>query len=466
MPTTARAGWVLALTAAAQFVLQLDLSIVNVALHTIQRELGFSAVGLQWVVTGYALTFGSLLLVGGRLGDLFGQRRTLLAGLVVFALTSLSGGLAHTAAILVVSRLLQGAGAALVAPAALGLLTHAYTEPAARARALGIFQGSTAAGGTAGIVLGGVLTQYAGWRWVLLVNPPVIVVLVALILWRLPDTPGHARGSRVDLPGAASVTVAVAALIYGVSEGQQHGFGSAHAWVAFVLAVAFAVVLVVVERRSADPMLPAALLRDPARAVTLAAVLVIGAVFAGYVYFISLYLQGVMGFSPVRTGLALVPATLSALIGATVISRRLMPRIGAHRLLLLALVLIGAGQFWLSHVRPHGYYPVDVLPGIVATASGLGLALPAASFSVTAGVEPHQRGIAGGLFVTAQQVGSAAGLAVLATIAASRTQRTGALVDGYRLSYLVAGCITVLALLVIAALHRRRAAGTVSAARS
>jgi EmrB/QacA subfamily drug resistance transporter len=456
MTTTARAGWVLALTAIAQFVLQLDVAIVNVALHTIQRELGFTAVGLQWVVTGYALTFGSLLLVGGRLGDLIGQRRTLLAGLVLFGLTSLSGGLAHAPWLLVTSRIVQGCGAALVAPAALGLLTHAYTEPAARARALGIFQGGTAAGGTAGIVLGGILTQYAGWRWVLLVNPPVIVVLVGLILWRLPDTPGHARGGRLDVPGAVTVTGAVAALIYGVSEGELDGFGSPHCWGFVLLAVVLAAALVVVERTSADPMLPGAMLRDRTRVSMLGAVLIIGAVFAGYIYFIALYLQNILRYSAIETGIALVPATLSAFIAATQIARRLMPRMGPRGLLVLALALILIGQLWLAHVRPDGQYAVDVLPGIIFTPLGLGLAMPAASFAITSGAEPHQRGVAGGMFVTAQQIGAAAGLAILATVAATRTDHTGSLVDGYRLAYLIGAALIVVGLIGLLAVRPRR----------
>ncbi|MCW2495914.1 MFS transporter [Jatrophihabitans sp.] len=453
---TARAGWVLGLTAAAQFVLQLDFSIVNVALPTVQRELHFSPVGLQWVVTGYALTFGSLLLVGGRLGDLIGHRRSLLIGLVAFAITSLTGGLAVSAGMLVASRLAQGASAALIAPAALGLLTHAYSEPAARARALGIFQGSTAAGGTAGIVLGGILTEYAGWRWVLLVNPPVIIALVALIVRRLPDTPGHARGSRLDLPGAGLATAAIAALIFGVSEGQQRSFSSPDSWVSLAASVALLVGFVVVEARSADPMLPPALLRDRMRRVTLVAVFLLGAVFAGYVYFVSLYLQRVLGYSAVSTGVALVPATLTALIVATQVARRLLPRMGGKRLLLIALVLVGIGQLWLSRMSAGGTYPVDVLGGIVFTAAGLGLAFPTASFTITSDVAPQQRGVAGGMFVTGQQVGAAVGLAVLATAAAARTTHTGSLVDGYSLSYVIATGLIVVALLVLG-LSRPRA---------
>ncbi len=453
-PAVARTGWVLALTAAAQFVLQLDFSIVNVALPTVQHDLHFSPVGLQWVVTGYALTFGSLLLVAGRLGDVIGHRRTLITGLVLFALTSLTGGLATSAATLVASRMVQGASAALIAPAALALLTHAYTDPAARTRALGIFQGSTAAGGTAGIVLGGLLTEYAGWRWVLLVNPPVIALLIPFILTRLPKTPGHASGARLDLPGAGAATGAIAALIFGVSEGQQRGFTDGWSWGALIAALVLAVLFVTIERRSAEPMLPSSLLRDPSRRAVVVAVFLLGAVFAGYVYFVSLYLQRVLGFSAVETGLALVPATGTALFMATQVARRLLSRFGAKKVLLLALVLIIGGQLWLAQISATGSYAVNVLAGVMISAAGIGLALPTTAFAITSNVPPQQRGVAGGLFVTAQQVGAAVGLAALATAAAARTEHTGTLVSGYRLSYFIASGLIVLALLVVVLFDR------------
>ncbi|GAA0423526.1 MFS transporter [Leifsonia naganoensis] len=444
MPEKLSSGWVLALTAAAQFVLQLDFAIVNVALPTVQRELGFTEAGLQWVVTGYALTFGALLLVGGRFGDLIGYRRTLIGGLTLFALTSLSGGLAAGAGVLVASRIVQGASAALIAPAALALLAHAHPEPRARIRAMGIFQGSVAAGASAGIVLGGILTQYVGWRSVLLINPPLIVILIALILWRVPAIPGHS-GIRLDLPGALTATAAVAALIYGVSQGQQNGFGSPDSWIALVAAAVLAVVFVLVERRIADPILPFSLLRGGGRPAALIAILVIGAVLAGYVYFVSMYLQHVLGLSAVQTGLALVPATLTALLVSTQMARRMLPRLGYRRQLLLALALVGAGQFWLSQVTATGSYAVNVLGGILLTAAGMGLALPAASLALTADAPPHQRGTAGALFASGQQLGSAIGIAVLATIAAAVTDTTGDLVCGYRLSFLVATGLIVLA---------------------
>lgn len=457
MPERLSSGWVLALTAAAQFVLQLDFAIVNVALPTVQRDLGFTEAGLQWVVTGYALTFGALLLVGGRFGDLIGYRRAVIGGLALFALTSLSGGLATGGGVLVASRMVQGASAALIAPAALALLAHAHPEPRARIRAMGIFQGSVAAGASAGIVLGGVLTQYVGWRSVLLINPPLILVLIALILWRVPAIPGHS-GIRLDLPGALTATGATAALILGVSQGQQNGFGSPSSWIALVAAAVLAVAFVAVERRIADPMLPFSLLRGDGRPAALVAILVIGAVLAGYVYFVSMYLQRVLAFSALQTGLALVPATLTAFVVSTQVARRVLPRLGFRRQLLLALLLVGAGQLWLSQVTATGSYVVNVLAGILLTAAGMGLALPAASLALTAEAPPHQHGIAGALFASGQQVGSAIGIAVLATIAAASTDTTGDLVSGYRLSFLVATGLIALAVIATAVPRTRRTA--------
>jgi MFS family permease len=242
-----------------------------------------------------------------------------------------------------------------------------------------------------------------------------------------------------------------------VSEGQQHGFSSPDSWLALAASLIALIAFIVVEARSADPMLPPALLHDRIRRANLTAVFLLGAVFAGYVYFVSLYLQHVLGYSAVSTGLALVPATLTALIVATQLTRRLLPKVGAKRLLLIALVLVGIGQLWLSRMSAGGTYPTDVLGGIIFTAAGLGLAFPTASFTITSDVEPHQRGVAGGMFVTGQQVGAAVGLAVLATAAAARTQHVGSLVSGYSLSYVIATGLIVVALVVLGLTRPRTA---------
>lgn len=437
---------------AAQFVLQLDFSIVNVALNTIQRELGMAPAELQWIVTGYALTFGSLLLAGGRLADLLGRRRLLVIGLILFAVASLACGLAQWPVMLIVSRMVQGAAAALASPAALSLLTTASPEGPARNRALALWQASTAGGATTGIIAGGLLTQYLGWRAVFLVNPPLIAVMLTLVP-RLPAA-APAGGGKIGMRGAALVTAAIAALIYGLTEGQQHGFSSPVSVAALVAAVVLATAFIYSERTLPAPMLPPSLLAVPARRAAVAAMLLIGAVLAGYVYFLSLYLQKVHHFTPVQTGLGLLPATTTVVLMSTLVTRRLLTRFGARPVLLAGLVIMTAGQLWLAQISRHSSYPAGVLPGILLTALSIGLSLPAASVAITTGVHGRDQGIAGAMFTTGQQAGAAVGLAILATVAAARTaSAAGDVVAGYRLSFLIAAGMGAVAIAVVAAVR-------------
>jgi MFS family permease len=451
-------GLALGLVVAAQFVLQLDFSIVNVALPTIKRELHFAPADLQWIVTGYALTFGSLLLFGGRVGDRAGHRRVLLIGLGAFGVTSLAAGLAPTSLALILSRFAQGASAAFVAPQALAIITDLFPEGAARTRALGIFQGATAAGASAGIVLGGIFTEFIGWRAVFLVNPPLIVVLVIAIRRILPARTRRVQ-ARLDIAGAVSATASIAFLIFGLSQGQQHGFTDTVAVAALALAVLLGVTFVLVEKRVRAPMVPLGVLADPARRAALSAVLLLGAILAGYVYFTSLYLQEVLHFSPLETGLALIPSTGTVLVTATQLTRRVIPRFGVRKVLLAGLTFAGLGQVWLYSISNTGTYQLNVVGGIMITAFGMGLVFPTASVAVTSGVGPGERGLAGGLFVTAQQVGQAIGLATLATIAAAQTDsHGGSLVTGYKASFLAAIGMAVLAVLIVALQMRARPA--------
>ncbi len=463
-----RLGLALFLVSAAQFVLQLDFSIVNVALATIQREFGVPAADLQWIVTGYALPFGALLLLGGRIGDLTGHRRLLVSGLVLFGLTSLAAGLAPGVGVLVAARFAQGASAALVAPMTLAAIADLFPDGAARARALGIFQGATAAGASTGIVFGGILTEYAGWRAIFLVNPPVIAVLVIAVLRLLPRSGQHTAGAergrgagrgQLDVAGALAVTASVAALIYGLSEGQQRGFGAPVTVVALALAAALGAGFVVTERRIAAPMVPVRVLADHARRVALAAMLLVSSVVAGYVYFITLYMQRVLEFSALRAGLGLLAATLTVLVTSTWLTRRLAGRWGAKPVLAGGLVSLGLGQLWFAQLPAAGSYPGSVLPGLLLTAFGLGLLFPTMAVLATAGVAPGDRGLAGGLLAASQQVGMAVGLAALATVAAARTRAAAgpvpvALAAGYRLSYWIATAIVACALAIVLLLLR------------
>lgn len=459
-----RLGLGLFLVSAAQFTLQLDFSIVNVALATIQREFGVSAVDLQWIVTGYALPFGALLLLGGRLGDLTGHRRLLVSGLGLFGVTSLLAGLAPDSGVLIAARFAQGASAALVAPMALATIADLFPDGPGRARALGIFQGATAAGASAGIVLGGILTQYAGWRAIFLVNPPVIVVLAWAMLRLLPRDPGRrpARAGAaggLDVAGAVLVTASVAALIYGLSQGQQRGFAAPVTVAALVAAAALAVAFVAAERRVPAPMVPVRVLAGPARRAALFTMFLVASVVVGYVYFVTLYMQKALHFSALRAGLGLLPATLTVLVTSTWLARRLVARFGTRAVMVAGLVSVGLGQLSLTQLSASGSYAVNVLPGVLLTSFGMGLLFPTIAVSVTAGVEPGDRGLAGGLLAAAQQVGMAVGLAVLATVAAAGSRAaTGsaaaALVSGYRLSYWVAAGVVACALGVVLLLLR------------
>ena len=344
---TTRAASPLLLLCVAQFVLQLDFSIVNIALRTIAGELHFSAVSLQWVVTGYALSFGSLLLLGGRLGDVLGRRRLLLGGLWLFGAASVACGLASSPVMLVAARFVQGIGAALMAPSIIAMLTAIYADGPARTRALGLWTAATAAGGVSGIVAGGVLTQYLGWRSIFLVNIPVIAVLLPVARRVLPEVPGD-RSRKLDALGATTVTIAIGALIFGLSNGEQHGFASTGSLLAFGIFVVFAVAFVVIERTVAAPMLPFSFLAVGIRRVSFVVMLVVGGVFAAYAYFVALYLQRVLGYSEIQAAVALVPAPATLVVGSTLVSRRAIARLGVKTTMLAGLVSLAAGQLVLE----------------------------------------------------------------------------------------------------------------------
>lgn len=428
----------LALLCTAQFVLTLDFSIVNVALPTIQRQLHFTPANLQWIVTGYALTFGSLLLLGGRAGDLFGRRRLLVAGLLLFAVASLTCGIAQSSLMLIVSRIVQGIGGALISPAALSLLTASNAEGPRRVRALGLWQAAAAGGASTGVVLGGILTQYVDWRAIFLINIPIVAVMLAAIPRTLQhETP--TKSVHLDYFGASMITVSIASLIYGLSYGEQHGFSQTVTIVALGCFVVFGAAFPIVESRTKAPMLPLSLLSDRTRRAGLGTMMMVGAIIVAYVYFASLYLQRVLHFEPVLTGVCFLPSTLVVMLTASQLTRRVLKRIGVKLTLLSGLASIAIGQFWLCHLAVHGTYGQYVLPGLLFTAFGMGLVFPAASIGATTGVAVGDQGIAAGLLNTTQQVGSAVGLAILATIASAVSKSSHhSLTPGFRVSYAIA----------------------------
>ncbi len=441
----------------AQFVLVLDVAVTNVALASIQVDLGFRPDQLPWLVTAYTLIFGSLLIFFGRAGDLWGRRRLFLAGLALFSLASLLCGLAQSPGQLIGARAVQGLGAAAVSPAALALLTAAFAEGPARNRALGVWGAVSAGGAAAGMLLGGALTEYADWRWVFLVNVPV-GVLILFSLPRLVTETTRSPSGALDLPGAVTVTGALVALVWGLSQVEIQGANSTAVLGAGAVAIALAGTFVVVEQRSPAPLVPFSLFRSRNVAAADLVTVLISAVVIGQSYFISLYLRQVLGYSPLATGLALVPITITVMAVATAVPR-LVPRFGVRVVLIASGVLLATGMLLYARLPVAGTY-LDVLPGSLLAAAGLGCGLVAATIAATSGIAPDRQGIASGLLNTAQQVGGAIGLAILATLAASRTaDLTGAtepltaLNSGFRVAFTVAAgfaaAASVLALLLM-----------------
>ncbi len=414
-------GMVLALVCVGQFMVVLDLSIVNVALPSMQRDLSFSTPGLQWVVNAYALAFGGFLLLGGRAADLFGRRRIFMLGLVLFAGASLVCAVAQNQFMLVGARALQGLGAAVLSPATLTILTMTFRAPAERSRALGIWSAMAAVGGASGALLGGILTDLLSWRWIFYINIPIAAA--ALVAARIVLTETRAEGERppLDVPGAIAVTGGLVALVYAVAGTSTHAWSSAATVVPLLVSGACLAAFVVIEAKIARaPLMPFALFRSRGlSAANLAMFFAGGAMFSMW-FFISLYLQDVLRFSPLVTGVGFLPQTAAIAIGAQV-SGRLVPRYGARLPLLTGILLSSSGLEWLSRAGPTGSYWGSVFGGATLATFGMGLAITPLAFAATAGVAPTQAGLASGVLNTSRQIGASTALAALATIAADRT---------------------------------------------
>ena len=465
----ARKRTILTIACLGQFMVILDVSVVTVALPSMRADLGFSATGLQWVINAYTLIFAGFLLLGGRAADLYGRRRVFMAGLALFTLASLVCGLAPGPEALVIARAVQGLGAAMLAPATLTILTTTFTEARERARALGIWSASLAAGGATGALLGGILTDTLSWRWIFLINVPFGIACIVGARMVLAESRDAGRARSLDLAGAVTITGGLTAFVYGLVRTDTEGWLSAQTLVPMALAAVLLVAFIVIETRVADaPLVPLGILRAPALAgANLAMLCVGGAMFAMW-YFVSLYLQGVLGESPLEAGLAFLPAAIAVIVGAQV-AARLVTRVGPRRLLLVSPLLIAAGLLWMSRVSATGSYAVDILGPITLAALGLGLCFPPATYAATAGVAPADAGLASGLINATRQMGGAIGLAALATIAvhqtasalASAESPAAALVAGYQRAFLVGGFVAVaasLSALIIPAMHGRRVA--------
>jgi EmrB/QacA subfamily drug resistance transporter len=438
---TQRSKWLaLALLATAQFVVVLDASIVNVALPSIGRDLNFSQDNLSWVVNAYTLFFGGFLLLGGRLADRIGRRRMFIAGMVLFAVASLAGGLAQSELWLIIARSVQGLGAALVSPAALSIVTTTFTEGAERNRALGVWGAVAGSGGAAGVLLGGVLTKYAGWEWVLFVNTP-IGLAAAFIAPRLLLESRDRSSKTFDVAGAVSVTAGLALLVYTLVNANQAGWGSVETLLLGAIALALLAAFVVIERRNAQPLVPFSIFRlQTLRGSNIVALLIGMSLFSMF-FFISLYLQQILHYDALKAGIAYLPLALLIIVSAGVASQ-LTTRIGFKPTLIAGLLFITVALLWFSRVSaPGGSYLGDVLFPSMLAAIGLGLAFVSVTIGAVAGTREQDAGLASGLINTSQQVGGALGLAILAAIANSVTDNSTAasglvaLNDGFRTAF-------------------------------
>jgi EmrB/QacA subfamily drug resistance transporter len=414
-----RLGVALAVIATAQLMVVLDTAIVNVALPHIQNALGFSGAGLEWVVNGYAITFGGLTLLGGRAGDLLGRRAMFMAGLLLFTAASLAGGLATSQAWLVAARLVQGTGAAVVAPVGLALITTTFPQGPARNRAMGVYAAMSALGGTAGLIAGGLLTSYVSWRWVLFVNVPIGLAVLLAASRVLAPAP-RLRG-RFDLPGSITGTAGIAALVYGLSAAAPAGAGDQSHWgepkvvAALAAAVVLLVAFAVIEARSRNPLLPRRLLADRSRSGANLAMLLVGTALFGTFFFLTLFLQEVWGYSPLRAGLAYLPMTVAIGV-ASGLSARLVSRAGARVIMAAGCLVFAGGLYWLSRLSEHGSYLGTVLVPTVLIGAGLGMVFVPITLVAMAKVADEESGVAASLRNAGQQVGGSIGLAVLGSI--------------------------------------------------
>ena len=412
----------LLLLAMTQFVLVIDASIVNVALPSIGRALSFSQDDLSWVVNAYTLTFGGFLLLGGRMADLLGRRRMFMTGLVVFSLASLAGGFAQSEAWLIASRALQGLGGAIVSPAALSIITTTFADGEERNRALGVWGAVAGAGGAAGVLLGGILTSGLSWRWVLFVNVPIGLLCTFLAPRVIRESRSEAQARTFDIPGAITVTAGLALLVYALVDAVNVGWGSTATLAKIAGAVLLLLAFLAIEMRQRAPLMPFSIfrLRTLRGADTVA--LLIGMSLFSMFFFISLYMQDVLHYSPLKTGLCYLPLSIGIIASAAGASAA-VTRFGFKPVLLSGLLLIAAGLFWFSRVHaPGGSFTGDVLGPSLLAAFGLGLSFVPVTIAAVSGTEPHEAGLASGLVNTAQQVGGALGLAILATVANSRTK--------------------------------------------
>jgi EmrB/QacA subfamily drug resistance transporter len=463
--TAYRRRWIaLGLLAAAQFIVVLDASIVNVALPSIGRSLGFSQENLAWVVNAYVLVFGGFLLLGGRMADLLGRRRVFMGGLTLFALASLAGGLAETEGQLIAARAVQGLGAAILSPAALSILTNTFREGAERNKAMGVWGAVAGSGGAAGVLLGGVLTESLGWEWIFWVNVPIALGAALLAPALVAESRSGAEGQGFDVAGAVSVTAGLSIFVYALVDAESAGWGSAQTLSLFAVSLALLAAFVVIELRAKAPLVPFSIFRLRTLTGANVSALFIGAGMFAMFFFISLYMQQVLGFDALEAGLSYLPLAVGIIVSAGLASQ-LVTRFGYKPVLLTGLLVVATGLVWFAQVSAGGSYAADVLGPALVVAVGMGFAFVPVMIAAVSGVGERESGLASGLINTSQQVGGALGLAVLATIANAKTNDLlaegggqaavpAALTEGFQLAFYGAAAFAIGGALLAAVLIR------------
>jgi EmrB/QacA subfamily drug resistance transporter len=417
-PHYARRWLILAVLAVAQLMVVLDATIVNIALPSAQESLGFSDGSRQWIVTAYALAFGSLLLLGGRLGDLFGRKWMFIAGLAGFSIASAVGGAAPSVEVLIGARALQGVFGAMLAPAALALLSVTFTDPGERRKATGVYGAIAGGGGAIGLLLGGLLTEYLSWRWCLYVNL-AFAIPAALAAQRLLHHQRATVTPRLDLPGVLTASAGIFALVFGFSRAETDGWAGGTTLGALAAAVLLLTAFVAIQRRTTHPLLPLRVVTDRNRGGAYLAVALAGAGMFGVFLFLTYYLQLTLGFSPVQAGSAFLPMTAALLIGVGLTSTRLLPRTGPRPAVTLGMVLASTGMLVLTQLTADSSYATGVLPGLLLLGLGFGLIMATVMATATLGVRPADTGVASAMVNTGQQIGGSIGTALLSTLAAS-----------------------------------------------
>jgi EmrB/QacA subfamily drug resistance transporter len=453
---------VLALVCVAQFMVVLDATITNVALPTIKLALHFSSADLQWIITAYTLVFGGFLLLGGRAADLFGRRTLFVAGIAVFTGASLLNGLANSSSVLIGGRALQGLGGALVSPAALSIVMTTFAEGRDRTKALGIWSAIAAGGGAVGLLLGGFLTEDLSWRWVFFINLPIGIAAVLFAFRILLNTRATVRPPTVDVAGAVTVTAGLVVLVYGIVKAPEKGWVTLHTLGLIAVAAVLLGSFVVIELRSKAPLMRLDLFRTRSLSSSNLSMLLIMAGLFSLFYFATLYLQLVLGYHPIKTGLAFLPVTFGIVIGAG-IAQGAIRKLGVRPVTLFGIVMAAGGMLLMSRIPVHGVYFADVFPGLVVMSIGMGLTFVPVTLIATTNINPSDAGLASGIFNTSQQVGGALGLAILTSAANSRTSHflaqhaslDVAAVHGYRLAFLIGAALMLAAAVLIGVLVRQ-----------